>query len=136
MQNETGSVLIIVTLLAAVLFGFVGLVIETGRLHLLRTETVRAADAAVLAAVGAMRRDESIDQAVDDILAANAPRSGQFITIGFLPNFAEQEFGIVLRGEAPVIFGGFLGIPHLATEKHSVAKHLVWPGPGRDVLIK
>lgn len=137
LSNESGVVAIIVVLVAAVLFGFVALVIDTGRYRLLRTETVRAADAAALAAVGAMKRDESVEQAVDQILALNAPKAGAFTLIGFQPNYADLEMGIVLRGEAFGIFSGFLGHPVLATEKHSVARHLVFPFPdGRDVLVR
>lgn len=77
-ERQRGAVIVLVAIAGAILIGFLGLVIDLGRLFVTRTELQNAMDACALAAAGELRGDpDAIARAVSaGLTAGNRNRVG------------------------------------------------------------
>ncbi|MDQ9168914.1 pilus assembly protein TadG-related protein [Oxalobacteraceae bacterium R-40] len=108
LARQRGAVAIVVALSMAVLIGFVGLALDTGKLYVAKTELQNSADACALAA--AQELTTATPLAVSEAAG---------ITTGRMHNVLFQQYQIELASDAAVTFSSALNGPYVTKDSIS-----------------
>jgi len=121
-RGECGQVLILTVLAMAVLLGMVAMAVDVGLFLQERRSLQNAADAAALAGAaylpnGVMASDKARDWAVQNGIDGSDGRQIQAVNVG-----TDRVEVVVVREDAPFIFGRVLGLTSLDIRARAVAQ--------------
>jgi len=126
LDNERGGVLVFVVLGMLLMVPMVGLTIDAGRGYILRAQLSRAADAAALAAAGALRSGTDVAERRARTLAqansVTAGTDGVTLEVDFSQNeLGERTVAVSASKPMPTLLMGLLGFPEVQTRAAAVA---------------